>query len=377
MQIEDILDFFKTSSPNRLNTNMTSWDYLASHAPHISNALKAFHNFDEEVTTVRDVLYCMQNGIPSIPKCPQCGKTLSLCRAGGTTHFPRYCSKECRQCKSSLETRHEKYILTCMERYGVENVSTLKDVREKVEATCLERYQTTSPLKNKDIHHRTVVSARDTPEKTTALNQKINKQRMATMMERYGTTSPFVVSARRRYGVDSIMRSEDKEKFLMKSKETQMRRYRALYSQTSECKDKITTSKRRNNSFNRSKIEDDFADYLTSIYQDTIRQYKCIEYPYNCDFYIPILDLFIELQGNWTHGGHPFNPNSDKDITRLMEWKEKAQTSKFYEKAIEVWTQRDVRKREMAYSHGLHYLEIFSTDIDECVKALESYLSKT
>ena len=53
------------------------------------------------------------------------------------------------------------------------------------------------------------------------------------------------------------------------------------------------------------------------MYPDTIRQYKDSRYPYNCDFYIPCLDLFIEFQGYWTHGEHPFNPNDINDINRL------------------------------------------------------------
>lgn len=43
-----------------------------------------------------------------------------------------------------------------------------------------------------------------------------------------------------------------------------------------------------------------------------------------------------------------------------MILKEKAKKSKFYENAINVWTQRDVRKRNVAKENNLNWLEFFS-----------------
>ena len=43
---------------------------------------------------------------------------------------------------------------------------------------------------------------------------------------------------------------------------------------------------------------------------DIIKQYFGGDrYPYTCDFYIISEDKFIEIHGNWTHGGKPFDPN--------------------------------------------------------------------
>ena len=93
---------------------------------------------------------------------------------------------------------------------------------------------------------------------------------------------------------------------------------------------------------------------------DICRQYRDEErYPFNCDFYIKSLDLFIELNLHWTHGGRPFDENDDECINKLAIWKEKATTSKFYTTAINVWTIRDVKKIMTAINGGLNYISVY------------------
>ena len=80
-------------------------------------------------------------------------------------------------------------------------------------------------------------------------------------------------------------------------------------------------------------------------------------YPYNCDFYIKSLDLYIELQGTWVHGSEPYNPENPEHIKIVEFWKSK--NTKFYNKAIEIWTIRDVEKRKIASENNLNYIEVF------------------
>ena len=88
-------------------------------------------------------------------------------------------------------------------------------------------------------------------------------------------------------------------------------------------------------------------------------QYKSEKYPFNCDFYIPSLDLYIEFQGHWTHGNRPYK-NTEGDNTIVNRWKEKAKKSKFYKNAIETWTIRDPKKRNMAIENNLNWIEFFT-----------------
>ena len=82
---------------------------------------------------------------------------------------------------------------------------------------------------------------------------------------------------------------------------------------------------------------------------------KDVRYPFNCDFYLPYYDLFIEINGHWTHGQHPFDKNNENDILTLNLWKSK--NTEFYDNAINVWTKRDVNKRTIAKTNNLNYLE--------------------
>ena len=89
------------------------------------------------------------------------------------------------------------------------------------------------------------------------------------------------------------------------------------------------------------------------------RQYHCKRYPYNCDFYIPELDYFIEFQGYYTHGKHPFDPNSDEDL-QLIEYYKK----KYGEdcQPITIWSIKDVEKRDCAKKHNLNFKEVWSLE---------------
>ena len=131
----------------------------------------------------------------------------------------------------------------------------------------------------------------------------------------------------------------------------------------------------RNNSFKQSKTELMLLDYLKSEYPDLIYQYKDKErYPFKCDFYIPSLDLFIEYNGYWTHGLHPFNPLNKEDNLKLLKWKTKE--SKQYKTAIKVWTITDPLKRETAIKNNLNFIEFWYNAFEnlEIVKSkIESF----
>lgn len=77
-------------------------------------------------------------------------------------------------------------------------------------------------------------------------------------------------------------------------------------------------------------------------------------YPYPCDFYIKSLDLFIELNVHFTHGGHWFDPASSADCLRKrhLEQTDRARNRKF----LSTWCVRDVDKRKAARAAGLTYL---------------------
>lgn len=125
-----------------------------------------------------------------------------------------------------------------------------------------------------------------------------------------------------------------------------------------------------------SKVEIDFYKYLinTFSFENVDPQHYDDQYPYSCDFFIPGLNLYIEIQGSWTHGKHPFNPDDKKDNEKLNYWKSK--DSEYYNNAIYTWTDLDVRKRVCARDNHLNYLEIFSNNIEDCITIFENYITE-
>ena len=116
-------------------------------------------------------------------------------------------------------------------------------------------------------------------------------------------------------------------------------------------------SKIKNCSIGHSKEEDKIYNILTSKFPNTKRQYNSDLYPFNCDFYIPEIDTYIEYQGYWIHGNEPY-VGSEFQKTIIEKWKSKNTT--YFNRAVNVWTERDVLKRETAKKNKLNWIEFFN-----------------
>ena len=130
---------------------------------------------------------------------------------------------------------------------------------------------------------------------------------------------------------------------------------------------KLNDIKRKNKTFNTSIPENKSYKLLKEKYPDIKYQYRSELYPFNCDFYIPSLDLYIECNYHWTHGFKPFE-NTEEDNKQLEKWKNK--NTKFYNNAIECWTKRDVNKRNIAKQNNLNYIEFWN------INELINYINK-
>lgn len=189
-----------------------------------------------------------------------------------------------------------------------------------------------------------------------------------------------------KYGTDNPSKNDD-----IKHKQIQTNNIRYGYNSPS-CVNEINLkqrsasyiTKKKRNTFNTSNAEELFHKYLIEHNIKCERQYKSSVYPFQCDFYINTYDLYVEIQGNWTHGGdtslhthpHMYNPNNELDIKQANLWCEKSKYSKYYENALYNWTVRDVNKRIIAMQNNLQYLEIFSYDINTIVNEFENYVKK-
>lgn len=301
----------------------------------------------------------------------------------------RFCSREC-----GIRNWQEKIKQTNLKRYGVENCFQSEDKKERIKQTNLERYG----VENAMMLEKTVIKAKKTKlELYGDENYKNMDQIKRTKFARYGKES-FTNREKckqtnlERYGTEYVFqRNEIKEKirkitlekygkefftqtdiYKIKTRATKLKNHGTINnSQTTKWKNEIKKNrklidqksyitKKKNNSFHISKVEEKVFELLLQKYSQTIHHYKSTEYPWNCDFYIPELNLWLECNFHWTHGKIPYNPNICKK--QLDLWIKKSKESDFYKSAIETWTVRDVKKRQWAIQNNLNWLEFFTLD---------------
>lgn len=239
--------------------------------------------------------------------------------------FSHCCSRKCgliwsyqQQDPGKIKAKMERIADTIEKRYGVRNAFQSEALMEKSKQTCLERYGVEYASQSEEVKRKVV----------------------ETNLERYGV--PYS-----QY-LDSV-----KERVIV----TCMERYGTPHTTK-----QATYGNRKNfrDTPYKSKQEQKVYEILTERYQTVYTQYKDEDrYPFKCDFYILDIDTFLEINGFWTHGGHPFDPNSYEDMNKLKIWTERAVDSDMFQEAINTWTIRDVRKRNIAKQNNLNYVEIF------------------
>lgn len=233
-------------------------------------------------------------------------------------------------CAMHVPEFKDKVKQTTKERYGVECSFQSEEVKEKIRETNLDRYGVACVSQNPEV------------------KKKIEE----TNLERYGSKNVFASpiiqdrikeTTKERYGTENISQSD-----YMKDMRPQIM-------------EKQYATKDKNHSWCVSKPELKIKRLLEEKFENVKYQYKTEEYPYNCDFYIPKLNLYMEYQGHWTHGGHAYT-GSEEDEKLLMRWESKSNESPLYRKAKYIWTISDVYKRNIAKEKRLNWVEFFNLD---------------
>ena len=223
-------------------------------------------------------------------------------------------------------------------RIGVHNWSD--EQRQKIAKTCQKRYGTARYL-DSNIGKQHIMNIKSSPEFRQKMHDiissdEVQEKTKQTCLNRFGETSAMKLS---------------------------------------ETVDKVGDAKREHGTWSTSEPEENMYSILCDKFgvDDVARQYKCDKYPFHCDFYIKSLDLFIELNATWLHGGHWFNENNNDDIKKLQEFHQKIRDGKrFYNVAIDVWTVRDVKKRQTAIDNHLNYVVFWNNDLSDFKHWIES-----
>lgn len=148
---------------------------------------------------------------------------------------------------------------------------------------------------------------------------------------------------------------------------TMIDRYGGWYNSTDEYKEKNYNTKKKNNSFGKSKQELKLFSILKDTYgnENVIHTYRDDRYPFNCDFYVKSEDLFIELNYFWSHGPKPYIIGDDecKKWELLLLEKAIKLNNKKYKESYDTWAVRDVKKMNIAISNNLKYVAIYKNYI--------------
>lgn len=248
----------------------------------------------DDSESIKETILRIRDNIKHRPICPICGKTIKPCFRDPHHLFNTTCSPSCAQ----RANKHNLYNCNQAELTRRRKISMMK------------KYGVENPFSLKEIRDHVV----------------------ATNIERYGVPNLFKLKS-----------FKDRMKIIQRSPEYHRKRYETMKAR---------------HTFNSSRIEDKTYEILLKKFPDTIHQYTSKEYPFECDFYIPSINTYIELNYHWTHGDHFYNENDRNDIGKLELWKSK--NTKYYNNAIDTWTIRDIHKKIVAESNCLNYLVFFN-----------------
>ena len=372
--------------------------YLETHDLNILHILYNVYDDLSEKTPVYEIYYRLKNNLKKRPVCIICGKPVKYTSG----HYAKFCSKECQYSDLGKKITKEIKIKSNLEKYGVEHTSQLKEVTDKrtksradhvneiqqhVRESLYKKYgaydvmhipHILQKIKNTNLKKFGVeFPLQQLKKENSEIYQKISQ----TCINKFGVDSPLKNKEVRekikqtniqRYGVDNPLKNKEIRE---KIKQTNIQKYGV----DNPLKNKEIWKKSQDNRqiSSKSKLENNFLNYLKLKYEsdDIITQYKSKEYPYYCDFYIKSINLYIEIQGHWTHNDHPFDINNLNDQQIMNIWRTKSLSDKYYKNALNTWTIKDVEKRNTAIQNNLNYLEIFGkTDLNKYIDIFENYI---
>lgn len=285
---------------------------------------------------------------------------------------------------------------TCLERYGTDNPSKSEDVKEQTKRTNLERYGVEWTCLNDEVTaRRQEINKRKYGGISPFCSEDVQQKAHDTIMDTYGVTNAFLIpEAREKYektcmelfGTPFAIQSP---KIREKIQETCLKRWgaktpfesriileqahqqmRKMYHvenimKLQEFRNKVTDTKRNHGTFTSSSGEEMLYEILVDLFgeDDVKRQYQSELYPFACDFYIPSRNMYIELNGHWSHTDHWYDISSREDAEIVDLWCER--DTLYYKNSLEVWTERDVLKRQTARKHHLNYVVFWHNTLED------------
>lgn len=274
-------------------------------------------------------------------------------------------------------------------QYGTDNPFKLDEYQEKAAQTREERYGARYTMAEGSVF---ADEARKKGRATRRSRERYT--RVLTPDEIARRSARTTKTVRSRYGVDHVsqipsareaqrQRAEQYGKqWAEKARQTNIERYGfPSWTMGDEARREISkrmssarvqrqslATKKRNATLAASSSEDALyellVEYVDQHGMTVVRQYRDEKrYPFAVDFYIPERDLFIELNGSWSHGGHWYEDDREMDQKTVRTWRKKGEKSQYYLNALGTWTERDVRKRAAAREAQLNYVTLWDGSV--------------
>lgn len=270
-------------------------------------------------------------------------------------------------------------------QYGTDNPFKLDEYQEKAAQTREERYGARYTMAEGSVF---ADEARKKGRATRRSRERYT--RVLTPDEIARRSARTTKTVRSRYGVDHVsqipsareaqrQRAEQYGKqWAEKARQTNIERYgfpswtmgdearreiSKRMSSTRVQRQSLATKKRNATlatSFSEDALYELLVEYADKHGMTVVRQHRDEKrYPFAVDFYIPERDLFIELNGSWSHGGHWYEVDREMDQKTVQTWRKKGEKSQYYLNALGTWTERDVRKRAAAREAHLNYVTLW------------------
>ena len=254
------------------------------------------------------------------------------------------------QKNSHTKEANAKGLQTRIDRYGGSGFSS-KSIRKKIETTNLDRYGAKNSFSNKQV--------REKCSKTKQLrygdeNYNNRSKAVNTWIDKYGVTHPMQLKS-----VRDKCKATCLNKYGVKSNLQLNSVIRHTHSIEAQHKRNIANRNRILSGNYKNDVEKLFMSLCSQYNIKVIPEYDSDVYPYACDFYMPEKDLYIEVNIHWSHNKHWFS-GSKEDLAILENWKSK--NTIYYNRAIDVWTVSDLKKRDTAKKNNLNYVVLWSKD---------------
>ncbi|MFW6233611.1 MAG: DUF7487 domain-containing protein, partial [Nanoarchaeota archaeon] len=275
------------------------------------NKIERIKEFLEKIDigdSLIEKLYLFYNEVDKKPLCKECGKELKF--ISFNKGYNSYCSAKCsgKQSKKAIQ-----------EKYGVENVFQLDDIKEKIKKTNLEKYGQENPWGFGSDYHKKAIQEKYGVENVFQLDD-IKEKIKKTNLEKYGVEHNS-------YNIETIKKRKIKRLKNFYSKITErtnnkviplfnIKNYNGVQKKYKwKCNDcdviffdhlddghipRCPQCYPRLNGY--SKAEKDIVEFIKSLkIENIIENDREIIKPYEVDIYLPDYNLAIEYNGLYYH----------------------------------------------------------------------------